>query len=240
MLNVKASPPSHRHLQSYTKAGRTFSQEQHHHYFGQTVKILEDEQRHTLSTGIEMWDPQLLLLRKLERSYRPSFFRDLRVLQVGAGCGLIGIMLALLGAKVTMVESKTQSSQRVKENIDLNFSSSSQLSRKQPSVVPLSEPTDPNGFDLVIGVDVVDKALACSPLATTMASSLTDSAGSFGLLAISSSVWNLQTETEFEKKAHELGLTVNQTEIDSRDKPHFKSLLGRDFNILQVKAQQVS
>ena len=48
-------------------------------------------------TGLNVWDGAMLLARYLEQ--RPDLVRSKRVLELGSGCGLVGIAAGILGAK---------------------------------------------------------------------------------------------------------------------------------------------
>ncbi|KAL6058859.1 Methyltransferase-like protein 21B [Balamuthia mandrillaris] len=59
---------------------------------------------HAAKTGYRLWDSSIALAKYLEHSQQEHKWEGKRVLEVGAGCGLVGIALALQGANVVMTD----------------------------------------------------------------------------------------------------------------------------------------
>mmetsp|Transcript_23948 Transcript_23948/g.51714 ORF Transcript_23948/g.51714 Transcript_23948/m.51714 type:complete len:237 (-) Transcript_23948:99-809(-) len=72
-------------------------------------------------TGLNVWDGSLLLARYLEK--RPAIVRNKTVLELGSGCGLIGVASGILGAKLVTMTDLQYTLPSMKENVERNKSS---------------------------------------------------------------------------------------------------------------------
>lgn len=72
-------------------------------------------------TGLNVWDGSLLLARYLEK--RPEIVKNKTVLELGSGCGLIGIASGVLGAKKVTMTDLQYSLPLMQENVERNKSS---------------------------------------------------------------------------------------------------------------------
>ncbi|KAL7515462.1 hypothetical protein ACHAWX_000815 [Stephanocyclus meneghinianus] len=93
-------------------------------YAGETLVIKE---KHNLShvgydggTGLNVWDGAVLLARYMEK--RPQIVMNKRVLELGAGCGLVGIAAAKLGAKDVVMTDLQYALPLMRENVEHNTS----------------------------------------------------------------------------------------------------------------------
>eukprot|EP01100_Stratorugosa_tubuloviscum_P015899 TRINITY_DN966_c0_g2_i1.p1 TRINITY_DN966_c0_g2~~TRINITY_DN966_c0_g2_i1.p1 ORF type:complete len:338 (-),score=158.53 TRINITY_DN966_c0_g2_i1:137-1150(-) len=131
--------------------------------------------------GLTVWDGSLVLAKYLEKLFgiggsQQGWLIGKQVLELGAGCGLVGIALAFLGAHVTLTDFSPDVLQQLKENIDLNFENA-----KQNNIIPIgttkikylkwgeqecdidsrflpiesSTPKEQLIYDVIIGADVV-------------------------------------------------------------------------------------
>eukprot|EP00578_Thalassiosira_sp_NH16_P022951 CAMPEP_0181083542 /NCGR_PEP_ID=MMETSP1071-20121207/4212_1 /TAXON_ID=35127 /ORGANISM="Thalassiosira sp., Strain NH16" /LENGTH=247 /DNA_ID=CAMNT_0023165205 /DNA_START=81 /DNA_END=824 /DNA_ORIENTATION=+ len=69
-------------------------------------------------TGLNVWDGSLLLARYLEK--RPDLVMGKTVLELGSGCGLVGIASAILGAKEVTMTDLNYALPLMQENVDRN------------------------------------------------------------------------------------------------------------------------
>mmetsp|Transcript_16325 Transcript_16325/g.23028 ORF Transcript_16325/g.23028 Transcript_16325/m.23028 type:complete len:342 (-) Transcript_16325:123-1148(-) len=64
---------------------------------GKRVFVNERGDLQDAGTGVNVWDSAILLARYLEK--RPDIVKGKRILELGSGCGLLGIVAGILGAK---------------------------------------------------------------------------------------------------------------------------------------------
>ncbi|KAL9185253.1 hypothetical protein ACHAXT_003030 [Thalassiosira profunda] len=70
-------------------------------------------------TGLNVWDGSLLLARYLEK--RPEIVRDKKaVLELGSGCGLVGIASGILGAKEVVMTDMQYALPLMQSNVERN------------------------------------------------------------------------------------------------------------------------
>eukprot|EP00550_Attheya_septentrionalis_P002531 CAMPEP_0198286020 /NCGR_PEP_ID=MMETSP1449-20131203/5201_1 /TAXON_ID=420275 /ORGANISM="Attheya septentrionalis, Strain CCMP2084" /LENGTH=432 /DNA_ID=CAMNT_0043983639 /DNA_START=143 /DNA_END=1438 /DNA_ORIENTATION=+ len=69
-------------------------------------------------TGLNVWDGAILLAKYLEA--RPNKVKGQRVLELGAGCGLVGIVAATLGAREVMLTDLPYALPLLTENVMAN------------------------------------------------------------------------------------------------------------------------
>lgn len=123
---------------------------------GETVEVFLDYHRH--GTGSSVWDSAVVLMGFFENAeYFPSgFWTGKRVLELGAGTGIVGLLTARLGAAhVVLTDLGDIAAQPMAANIDLNSASLA----PSTSVAALEHlwgtPTEPLGppFDVVLCAD---------------------------------------------------------------------------------------
>mmetsp|Transcript_22503 Transcript_22503/g.47070 ORF Transcript_22503/g.47070 Transcript_22503/m.47070 type:complete len:289 (-) Transcript_22503:1491-2357(-) len=66
-------------------------------------------------TGLNVWDGALLLARYLEK--KSQIVEGKRILELGGGCGLVGIAAAILGAKHVIITDLSYALPLMKENV---------------------------------------------------------------------------------------------------------------------------
>lgn len=73
-------------------------------------------------TGAVVWDDAVVLARYFSdvNTLNPGFFRKKTVVELGAGTGLPGIVLAELGAEVTLTDRDAVATTLIQENIAMN------------------------------------------------------------------------------------------------------------------------
>jgi len=73
--------------------------------FGRTISIKQD---FSGELGGTVWDAALVLAKYFENTtvFPPGYFKGKRILELGSGTGLIGIVLALLGANVIVTDQQ--------------------------------------------------------------------------------------------------------------------------------------
>lgn len=85
----------------------------------------------SVGTGYHIWDGALLLMRYLESMRHIIFFdQNERVLELGSGCGVVGLTAALLGAKSVVLTDLPELLPFLQSNIDAN-SKTVELARKK-------------------------------------------------------------------------------------------------------------
>jgi len=90
--------------------------------FGRTIKILQDADG---ATGATVWDASLVLSKYIENTddFPPGFFVNKKCIELGSGCGLVGIVIGLLGAKIILTDQKFVMN-LLRKNIETNIPSS--------------------------------------------------------------------------------------------------------------------
>ena len=137
--------------------------------FNQTIKLKEDVAIISKgTTGLSTWGASLYLLEYLSCNHHE--FKDKNVVELGSGCGLMGLSLALLGAKHVLLTDVAQSvlyrlfENKAKngiKNVDIESWNWIDIADRNQS---LSSRVD---FDLVVAADVVfDPALIPSLVST--------------------------------------------------------------------------
>ncbi|KAM4613929.1 EEF1A lysine methyltransferase 3-like [Polymixia lowei] len=132
----------------------TFSEENVYKFIGEELKISQVFGAN-LGVAAPVWDAALHLCRYFEDQ---SFdLRGKRILELGAGTGIVGILAARLGAEVTLTDLPLAVPQ-LQTNVSANMPISGWPS-VPPTVLPLSWGQDqlsfPSDWDLVLGADIV-------------------------------------------------------------------------------------
>ncbi|XP_059185532.1 EEF1A lysine methyltransferase 3-like [Centropristis striata] len=132
----------------------TFSQDTVYSLMGQELKIRQVFGAN-LGVAAPVWEAALQLCGYLEQ--QSVEVRGQRVIELGAGTGLVGILAARLGAVVTLTDLPLALPQ-LQANVSANMPSSGWPS-SPPSVLPLSWGEDhmnfPSDWDLVLCADII-------------------------------------------------------------------------------------
>lgn len=143
------------------------------------VEVAQDRAASEHSGGV-VWETSYFLLRYLEKQVLPGR-KTLRVLELGAGCGLLGLCLARLGCEVTLTEQLLALT-NLRANVSSSNASAVVGGGKAATAAELSwgEEVDIKAlrargpFDLLVGTDIVFAARLVRPLLETIAAFLTD------------------------------------------------------------------
>ncbi|XP_062401461.1 EEF1A lysine methyltransferase 3-like [Sardina pilchardus] len=145
----------------------TFSADCVYRFCGEEFKI---NQAFSANLGVAapVWDAALHLCRFFEEKRFP--LKGKKIIELGAGTGIVGILAARLGADVTITDLPVAVPQ-VQSNVSANTPSGG-WPFVEPTVVPLSWGQDQKNFhsdwDLVLGADVVYQSAAYPLLLETL------------------------------------------------------------------------
>ncbi|XP_077582680.1 EEF1A lysine methyltransferase 3-like [Stigmatopora nigra] len=132
----------------------TFSQESIYKLMGQELKITQIFGAN-LGVAAPVWESAIRLCRYFEK--QRVELRGRRVIELGAGTGIVGIVAARLGANVTLTDLPV-TLPPLEANVCANMPSSG-WPASPPTVLPLSWGEDhtkfPSDWDLVVGADIV-------------------------------------------------------------------------------------
>ncbi|XP_077385993.1 EEF1A lysine methyltransferase 3-like [Festucalex cinctus] len=132
----------------------TFSQDSVYNLMGQELRIIQVFGAN-LGVAAPVWESALQLCRYFEE--QRVEWCGTRVIELGSGTGVVGIVAARLGADVTLTDLPVTLPQ-LKANVCANMPSSGWPSGP-PTVLPLSWGEDhmkfPSDWDLVLGADIV-------------------------------------------------------------------------------------
>lgn len=146
---------------------------------GQRITVRQDREAQVHTGGI-VWETAFLLALFLEQQQRaatPSSVRARHVLEVGAGCGLLGMVLAAAGCDVVLSEHPIALA-----NLQCNVAACNRLSERTRVVqLDWTEKADVNAlvaaqrargcppcFDTIVGTDVVFSEQLVVPLLQTI------------------------------------------------------------------------
>ncbi|XP_050369453.1 uncharacterized protein LOC126787626 [Argentina anserina] len=146
---------------------------------GHELQFIQDPNSKHLGTTV--WDASLVFAKFLEKNSRrgkfsPSKLKGKRVIELGAGCGVAGFGMALLGCDVVMTD-QVEVLPLLMRNVERNTSRITQMSSESFGSVQVAElnwgnedhirAVDPP-FDYIIGTDVVYKEDLLEPLLQTI------------------------------------------------------------------------
>jgi len=175
-----------------------------------------------LGIGGKVWDSSFVLMRYLEEQ-RASLLQGKRVVELGAGTGIVGLGGALIGcscASMTITDYESVC-RLISENIRLNLllapDATTAASLKCCRAVPLDWgkdlPDSLGAVDVVIASDVVYDPAGYMPLAHTLAQLLRSTDASVCILAHRS---RHPEERSFFNALPELGLDMEELQTEGR------------------------
>ena len=121
--------------------------------------VLRLEQSYT-ALGTTVWDGSVALAKMFDNkeTFPCHYLQKCRVLELGAGCGLVGIYICLLGAKMTFLTDQKCCVKTLETNVKSNIP---QFQRDKIKVMEYSwgtntdELTKGGSFDLVLAAEVL-------------------------------------------------------------------------------------
>ncbi|XP_074989721.1 LOW QUALITY PROTEIN: EEF1A lysine methyltransferase 3 [Calonectris borealis] len=129
-------------------------------------RVLRIAQHHGPRLGLaaSVWEAALSLCRFLEE--QRFDFRGRRVIELGAGTGIVGILAALLGGDVTITDQPAALEQ-IRENVRLNFPAAPRP-RVRALVWGQDEGSFPREYEVILGSDIVYHPPSFPPLLGTL------------------------------------------------------------------------
>ncbi|XP_069828353.1 EEF1A lysine methyltransferase 3 [Dendropsophus ebraccatus] len=128
----------------------TYTEENRYRFCGQELRITQHFGAN-LGVAAPVWDAALYLCRYFEE--QKMNFKEKKIIELGAGTGIVGILVSLLGGRVTVTDLPHALPQ-IRKNVSVNVSSD-----HIPNVSALSWGIDqvhfPQDYDLVLGADIV-------------------------------------------------------------------------------------
>ena len=131
--------------------------------FGETdIEIYQDteiEINLQKNTGFKLWDGAYLLGKYLSSKYFPKdYFKGQKVVELGAGCGLVGMVMCSLGSDVTLTDLEDT----LKHTKDSVFQNKDNINKNggKVNVTPLMWGDKPacqklGTFDFIVGSDII-------------------------------------------------------------------------------------
>mmetsp|Transcript_3808 Transcript_3808/g.5827 ORF Transcript_3808/g.5827 Transcript_3808/m.5827 type:complete len:334 (-) Transcript_3808:354-1355(-) len=86
---------------------------------GKRVFVSERGDLQGAGTGVNVWDSAILLARYLEK--QPVIVKGKRILELGSGCGLLGIVAGILGANQVVMTDLPYALPLMKLNVGYNY-----------------------------------------------------------------------------------------------------------------------
>lgn len=117
------------------------------------VSLVEDFENDS-ANGTRLWEAGMLLSRYVEAKMRDKM-RGRRVLELGAGTGLLGLYLACIKADVLMVDYNDLVVKLLRENVKENKSSAKVAKFDWCDEVAVQELVKGKPFDYIMGADCV-------------------------------------------------------------------------------------
>ncbi|XP_053868878.1 protein-lysine methyltransferase METTL21C isoform X1 [Malaclemys terrapin pileata] len=155
-------------LQKWIPTVSPYFDKEHYCYADHQITIQESLDHF----GAIVWPGALALSQYLESNQQEINLKDKKVLEIGAGTGLVSIVASILGAYVTATDLP-----EVLENLKLNISRNTQnMNIHQPEVRKLvwgedlneDFPKSTHHYDFILASDVVYHHTSLDPLLTTM------------------------------------------------------------------------
>lgn len=161
--------------------------------------------------GTTVWDGSIVLAKMFESKSRfpQTYLKKCHVLELGAGCGLVGIALSLLGAKSVVLSDLELCVPTLQRNIDRNISGpAKECIRTAPFIWGQNtSPLTVHGkFDIVVAAEVLYDEEDSKLLAESAVHLL---ARPYGAMFVSMGR-NRKGETSFVKAMADHGYSVNE------------------------------
>ncbi|KAM7127195.1 protein-lysine methyltransferase METTL21C [Ciconia maguari] len=162
------SPVTLKILQNWVPRVSHYFDKEHYTYVGHQIVIQESIEHF----GAVVWPGALALSQYLESNQEQFNLKDKKVLEIGAGTGLVSIVACILGAYVTATDLP-----EVLENLSYNISRNTQnKNMHKPEVRKLvwgeglneDFPASTYHYDFILATDVVYYHAALDPLLATM------------------------------------------------------------------------
>ncbi|XP_041898788.1 protein-lysine methyltransferase METTL21C [Corvus kubaryi] len=162
------SPVTLKILQNWVPKVSHYFDKEHYTYAGHQIVIQESIEHF----GAVVWPGALALSQYLESNQEQFNLKDKKVLEIGAGTGLLSIVACILGAHVTATDLP-----EVLENLSYNISRNTKnLNIHKPEVRKLvwgeglneDFPVSTYHYDFILATDVVYHHAALDPLLATM------------------------------------------------------------------------
>ncbi|XP_075055431.1 EEF1A lysine methyltransferase 3 [Mixophyes fleayi] len=128
----------------------TYTEENRYEFCGQELRIT---QHYGASLGVaaQVWDAALHLCEYFEE--QKLNFKGKKIIELGAGTGIVGILVSLLGGHVTLTDLP-QILPQIKKNVSANVPSDHLLNVSALSW-GLDQELFPQDYDFVVGADIV-------------------------------------------------------------------------------------
>ncbi|KAM6290906.1 protein-lysine methyltransferase METTL21C [Porphyrio hochstetteri] len=155
-------------LQNWVPRVSPYFDKEHYTYVGRQIVIQESIEHF----GAVVWPGALALSQYLESNQEQFNLKDKKVLEIGAGTGLVSIVACILGAYVTATDLP-----EVLENLSYNISRNTKnMNMHKPEVRKLvwgeglneDFPVSSYHYDFILATDVVYHHTALEPLLATM------------------------------------------------------------------------
>lgn len=148
---------------------------------GQSIEIIQDTTADinvNQNTGLKLWDGAYILAKHLENtnSFPCGFWKGKRCIELGAGCGLVGMAAWLLGASVTLTDTEDMlehTKKCVKHNLEKvngrgskevdGLAINTQVYLWGTDCTDLSPP-----FDIILGSDIIYQQSCVDDLLNTL------------------------------------------------------------------------
>lgn len=122
-------------------------------------------------TGLTTWDGSVVLAKYLEHA-RMNDVRGKRIVELGAGTGLVGISAALMGARETVLTDLEYTMANLEHNVAVTMAKASSIHGASITTKVLdwfAPPLDTGDLDMILASDVVWVEELIAPLVQTMA-----------------------------------------------------------------------
>ncbi|XP_061482590.1 protein-lysine methyltransferase METTL21C isoform X2 [Rhineura floridana] len=168
MIALPTGVPVFKLLQKWVPKAAHYFDKEHYHYAGHQITIQESIENY----GAVVWPGALALCQYLESNQQEINLKDKRVLEIGAGTGLVSIVASILGAYVIATDLP-----EVLDNLEFNLSKNTRnLNVRKPEVRKLvwgknlneDFPKSTHCYDFIVATDVVYHHTALDALLATM------------------------------------------------------------------------